>query len=123
MLWTGLPIVFFAGMGVLALVRPGAIPRLFGDEARTAASRTEVRSVYGGFGLAAAAVLVWATQAPASEARGVFIALAIAFAGWAGGRVFGALVERDFRFFPTWFFVLEEVLLGLCLWMAARSTF
>ncbi len=48
-------ILFFAIMGFLALTRPASIPRMFGVTEHTPESRTEVRSVYGGFGIAIAA--------------------------------------------------------------------
>ena len=41
--------VFFAGMGVYALAAPDALVRPFGTTLGGAASRSEVRAVYGGF--------------------------------------------------------------------------
>ncbi len=52
--------VFFAGMGVYALAAPAALIRPFGITLGEAASRSEVRAVYGGFGLAIAGVLAYA---------------------------------------------------------------
>ena len=43
--------VFFAGLGCYALAAPTAIIRPFGITLGEAASRSEVRAVYGGFGL------------------------------------------------------------------------
>lgn len=122
-LWVtvGLPALFFFGMGVQALARPQSITKMFGLPQVPADSRTEVRSVYGGFGLAAGAVLVWAWQHPGAEAKGVYLATAVAFAGWAGGRLVGAVIERSTTFFPTWFFFLEELVLGACCFFAWRS--
>lgn len=48
----------FAGMGLLALTAPSAIPRLMGMRITGDAGRNEVRAVYGGFGLAVAASLL-----------------------------------------------------------------
>lgn len=46
--------VFFAGMGCYALAVPDAIIRPFDITLGSAAARSEVRAVYGGFGLAIA---------------------------------------------------------------------
>ena len=52
--------VFFAGMGVYALAAPAALIRPFGITLGESAARSEVRAVYGGFGLAIAGVLAYA---------------------------------------------------------------
>ena len=49
--------VFFLVMGVYALAAPAALIRPFGVTLETPTSRSEIRAVYGGFGLAIAAVL------------------------------------------------------------------
>ena len=51
----------FAGMGLYALGVPAGIPAFLGERLETADGRSEVRAVYGGFGLAVAAVLVAGT--------------------------------------------------------------
>ena len=51
---------FFLGMGVYALATPAALLRPFGVTPETPTSRSEIRAVYGGFGLAIAAVLAYA---------------------------------------------------------------
>jgi Domain of unknown function (DUF4345)/Domain of unknown function (DUF4267) len=113
-------ILFFAGMGLLALARPNLISQMFGVTQSTTESRTEVRSVYGGFGLAMALALLWALRSNDAEARGIFLAIGLAWLGWATGRLLGALMEWPKRFYPTWFFVcLEFLLAALTLW--ARS--
>ena len=47
-------------MGVYALAAPAALIRPFGVTPETPTSRSEIRAVYGGFGLAIAAVLAYA---------------------------------------------------------------
>ena len=59
----GIIAVFFLGMGVYALAAPAALVRPFGITLAEDASRSEVRAVYGGFGLAIAAVLAYAAVA------------------------------------------------------------
>jgi hypothetical protein len=99
--------IFFAGMGVLALVVPGRIVAVFGTTLLTADGRNEVRAVYGGFGLAVALLLV-VTAGSTGLRAGVLTAVAVALLGMAGGRVVAALVERPRRFYPCWFYCVAE---------------
>lgn len=86
----------FALMGFYALLRPRDVPRFFGTEASTPSARNEVRAVYGGFGVALAAVLAWSvlTAAGLGLSSGVQLAAAVALFGMAGGRGISMLVER-----------------------------
>jgi Domain of unknown function (DUF4345) len=59
----GVIAVFFLGMGIYALAAPAALVRPFGITLGESASRSEVRAVYGGFGLAIAGVLAYAAVA------------------------------------------------------------
>ena len=61
--------VFFAGMGIYAMAAPAALIRPFGTTLGGAASRSEIRAVYGGFGLAIAAVLAYAVVAAGGTGR------------------------------------------------------
>jgi len=108
--------VGFAGMGLAALVKPALVWAPFGVVPSTPASRNEVRAVYGGFGIAFAALLFvadgWATDVRAA----VLLTVAIALLGMAGGRVFSALVEpKALIGYPGFFLVLEVALAGLLL--------
>ena len=62
--------VFFLGMGVYALAAPAALIRPFGVTLESPVSRSEVRAVYGGFGLAIAAVLGYAAFREGDVRRG-----------------------------------------------------
>ena len=73
--------VFFFGMGLVGLVRPRFIPAMFGLHETTAEARSEVRAVYGGFGVMIALALAWSRGAEGGEARGVRFAVAAALAG------------------------------------------
>ena len=111
--------IFLAGMGAAALVRPAIIWAPFGVEPTTPAARNEVRAVYGGFGIALAILLVVADGASAGYRDGVLVAVAVALAGMAAGRIIGFVVEpRGARGFPVLFGVLE-VLLAFALVQAA----
>jgi hypothetical protein len=53
----GVIAAFFLGMGVYVLAAPADLVRPFGITLGESASRSEVRAVYAGFGLVAAAAL------------------------------------------------------------------
>ncbi len=93
----------FAGMGTMALCRPGFIVSFFGAQASTADFRNEIRAVYGGFGLALACVLLW--RDPLVVA-GIRLAVACALLGMAGGRIISFLIERSGRW-PIVFLIVE----------------
>lgn len=109
----------FAVMGVAALLRPATIWAPFGIEPTTPGSRSEVRAVYGGFGLAIAALMIWSLEADAGVREGVLLAVAISLFGMAAGRVVSALVEPRAVIGWPGFFLLLEVGLG-ALVLAAR---
>ena len=115
---TDIVIVFFVGMGLLALASPESITRPFGTTTLTPAGRNEVRAVYGGFGLAVAAMLVLALCTPALRA-GILLAVAASLAGMAGGRVLAAIVERPPAFYPSWFYCGLETAMAVILWLEA----
>jgi hypothetical protein len=101
--------VFFLGMGIYALAAPAAIIRPFGITLGGAASRSEVRAVYGGFGLAIAGVLAYAAVA-AEVRQGVLITVGAALAGMAFGRLVSAVVDDRTAFYPNWFYCLVEAI-------------
>jgi membrane associated rhomboid family serine protease len=70
--------------------------------------------VYGGFGIAVGVVLLVATASPALR-PGVYVALAAALGGMAGGRLVAAVVERPRGFYPCWFYCLAEMLMAAVL--------
>ena len=110
--------VFFAGMGVFALARPAALIRPFGISLPDPTSRAEVRAVYGGFGLAIAAMLALAaTGHPARD--GILLTVAAALGGMAFGRLVSGAVDRPKPLYPSWFyFVVELVGAGALVWAA-----
>lgn len=99
--------VFFAGMGVYGLVAPAALVRPFGMDAATADARTEVRAVYGGFGVAVASLLVWAALG-GEDRDGVVLAVGVALGGMALGRLVARCVERPSGFYPSWLYFWVE---------------
>src|SRR3954453_6958340 len=98
----------FGVMGLAALLRPALIWAPFGVVPTTAESRNEIRAVYGGFGLALAAVMIWAIDAAQDVRHGVLLAVAVSLFGMAAGRLLSALVEpRALLSWPGVFFAIE----------------
>jgi hypothetical protein len=111
--------VFFFGMGVYALAAPTLILRPFDYDLRTAAARAEVRGVYGGFGLAMAAVLGYAAVTPGPVRTGILITVGAALAGMAFGRLVSAVFDERTPFYPNWFYCLVEAVAAAALFWAA----
>lgn len=113
--------LFFAGMGLVALARPATIWEPFGVTPSTPAARNEVRAVYGGFGVAMAALLVAALGADGDVRDGILLAVAAALGGMAFGRAVGFAVERPGGWFPAPFFLVVESVGATALLLAARG--
>ena len=106
----------FAAMGLGALARPAAVLAPFGVAVETPAGRNEVRAVYGGFGLAVAALLCVAAIGEPATAEGIVVTVAVALAGMAGGRLVSAASEPPGGVFPVWtYFAIEVVAAALLL--------
>lgn len=107
--------VFFAGMGIAALASPAFIWAPFGVAPTTPDARNEVRGVYGGFGIAIAALLVL-TDDSADLRDGVLLAVGVSLLGMAGGRLVSGLLEpRPLLRWPGFFLLVETGLAALCL--------
>ncbi|MBC7300370.1 MAG: DUF4345 family protein [Nocardia sp.] len=101
--------VLFAGMGLYALAAPAALARPFGLTVATAVSRSEIRAVYGGFGVAVAGVLFWSAFGGGELRAGAALTVGFALAGMAGGRVISGLIDGRTRFYPNWFYCSIEL--------------
>ncbi|MBN9736820.1 MULTISPECIES: DUF4345 domain-containing protein [unclassified Pseudonocardia] len=109
--------VFFLGMGMYGLTAPAALVRPFGLVADRPESRSEVRAVYGGFGVATAGVLGAALTLPDLH-DGVVTAVAVMLGGMAAGRVVSRLVDRPVGLYPVWFYCGVEIVAALLLVLA-----
>jgi hypothetical protein len=107
--------VFFLGMGVYALAAPAALIRPFGITLETPVSRSEVRAVYGGFGLAIAAVLTYAVFRGGEVQKGILITVGVALVGMALGRAVSAVVDDRTSFYPNWFYCIVEAVAAAAL--------
>ncbi|WP_327142511.1 DUF4345 family protein [Nocardia sp. NBC_01327] len=106
--------VFFLLMGGYALAAPAAVVRPFGFRVETAVARSEIRAVYGGFGIAVAALLVAAAANVGGIRTGAVLAVAAALGGMAAGRIVSRVVDRAVGFYPVWFYCgVELVAAGL----------
>jgi hypothetical protein len=115
----GVIAVFFLGMGFYAFAAPAALVRPFGITLGESASQSEVRAVYGGFGLAIAGVLVYAAVADEDVRTGVLITVGVALAGMAFGRLAAAALGDRTAFYLNWFYFLVQLvaaaaLFGVC---------
>jgi len=101
----------FLGMGLTGLIRPSYVVGIFGLKPDTPDARNEVRAVYGGFGVAIAALL-WSTFAIPDIRGGVIISVAVALAGMATGRLIATVIERPSGV-PVIVFLVEVAAAGL----------
>jgi hypothetical protein len=99
---------------------PARIPALFGSDCPTGDARTEIRAVYGGFGVVAAAAIAWAGITDTTTARGVLIGFAIALGGMTLGRTIGFAIDRSASLHPTATFLVIEVAAAAALLAASR---
>ncbi|MGH8006368.1 MAG: DUF4345 family protein [Candidatus Binatia bacterium] len=109
---------FFFGMGVVTLAQPEAVLASFGTQSLTRDGRNEVRAVYGGFGVAIAALLI-AVLFLSSLRSGVLITIAVALYVMAAGRLVSILLEGVPGFYP-WLFLGVEVGLASALLAASH---
>lgn len=109
--------VFFLGMGLYGLAAPASLIKPFGVVLDRPVARAEVRAVYGGFGVAIAGVLGYALLHPETR-TGIILAVAVALAGMAFGRVVSALCGDRTSFYPNWFYCLVEAAAAAALLLA-----
>ena len=110
---------FFFMMGLVALSRPEQVLALFGTASLTRDGRNEVRAVYGGFGVSVAVLLLSTLWLPGLR-PGVLVAVAVALAGMAGGRLVSAVVDGSPGRTP-WILVGVEIGLAAALVIALRG--
>ena len=104
-------------MGLGAIAAPTRVTRQFGILELTAAGRNEVRSVYGGFGVAMATMLALALWRPELRS-GICLTTAAALAGMAGGRLLSWLIDRQIGRYPLFYLCLEAVVASLLFYAA-----
>ena len=95
-------------MGLVALAKPIAIVGFFDGTAETVNARNEIRAVYGGFGVCLGMLVLLASFLIPHHAVGIYIAVGVALAGMALGRVISAIIEVP-SFWPWFFFGVETI--------------
>lgn len=110
---------FFLAMGGYALAVPAALARPFRIVVDAPESRSEIRAVYGGFGLAIAAVLTAAAFDVGGIRTGAVVTVAAALAGMALGRVVSRLADTATAFYPVWFYFWVEAVTAALLFAIA----
>ncbi|MGH3353483.1 MAG: DUF4345 family protein [Nocardioides sp.] len=111
--------VFFLAMGTYALASPAALVAPFRLSAQSPESRSEVRAVYGGFGIAMAAVLGVAALDLGDIRAGAVLTVGLALIGMAVGRLVSRLFDTVVGFYPIWFYFGVELICGTALLLCA----
>ncbi len=113
--------LLFLGMGAYGLLAPTALTRPLGMRLVGPQARSEVRAVYGGFGLAVGLLLVAAAWNVGDIRPGALTAVAVALLGMASGRLVARATEPTGGFYPVWFYFSLELTAATIL-LLARGT-
>ncbi|RSM88713.1 DUF4345 domain-containing protein [Kibdelosporangium aridum] len=111
--------VFFLAMGVYGLIAPAALARPFRIRVDTPEARSEIRVVYGGFGIAIAMLLGAAAFGAGGIRTGAVIGVGVALAGMTFGRVVSRLADASTSFYPVWFYFCVEAVCSVLLFLVA----
>ena len=112
------PALFFLGMGVVALTRPAHVVDRFGTEVETLDGRNEIRSVYGGFGVAVAFLLAWAVFTSGRGELWIPSVIAVLCLGMAIGRLVSLVADRTRGSAVVWRYVGLELALAASLFVS-----
>lgn len=107
----------FLLMGLGALAQPTLVTRQFGIGELSADARNEVRAVYGGFGVFAAAAALLAITEPDLR-TGIGTTLALALGGMAAGRLVGWAIDHQLGRIPAAYLTIELIAAAMLLYVA-----
>lgn len=107
----------FAAMGIVGIVAPARAVALVGIELTSAASRSEVRAIYGGFGLATGAALAY-VAATGLYYTPALLAVTVALGGMAAGRLVSLVIDRDANRWVLLFLGIEVLAAAAAFWGA-----
>lgn len=107
--------VGFLVMGGYGLIAPAALARPFRLRVDAPESRSEIRAVYGGFGIALAILLTVAAIDVGDIRRGVVVSVGAALAGMAVGRIVSRLADAPVAFYPIWLYFWIELVAAAAL--------
>ncbi len=100
--------LLFAAMGLAALLRPALVADLFSLGSLRSDMRSEIRAVYGGYGLVIAGLLYAASQSATLEV-GIVITVACSLLAMAAGRLISLMIDGQLDRFPAIFLAIEVV--------------
>ena len=115
----GLGALVFISIGAMFLIAPVYWATVVDISLPTAMARTDLRATYGGFDLFFGLFLGLCTLRT-DWIRPGLVALGLALAGFALGRLVGFALERTADSLMIWFCVLEAAGSALSLWLQAR---
>jgi len=104
--------LFFAGIGVYALAKPGSTLKIMQIDVTTTDGKNEIRAVYGGMCLAIAGVLFYAPALGAAR-QGIYLAVVLLLAGMIFGRIFSFALDQGMGKGPRLFLLLEAISIAL----------
>ena len=105
----------FAAMGGWALARPTRVVDRFGIDVTTLDGRNEIGAVYGGFGVAVAALLVFAATTDGRGELWIPSIVSVQCLGMATGRIVSMARDRTRGSRTVWLFVVVELALAVAL--------
>lgn len=106
--------IAYGALAVAGAVAPSMVPKVFGGSAPTAASRTEIRTVYTGIPVAFATLLGWESTRP-DPSPGVVDTVAAATGAMGLVRLGSSAVEKRIDPWPTGTFAAIELAMALAL--------
>jgi hypothetical protein len=112
------PALFFLGMGLVALGRPGRVIDRFGVTVESLEGRNEIRSVYGGFGVAVGFLLGWAVFTDGRGELWIPSVIAVLCFGMAVGRLVSMAADRTRGSAVVWRYVVLELALAASLFVS-----
>ncbi|MEO3784716.1 DUF4345 family protein [Actinocorallia sp. B10E7] len=107
--------MFFLAMGSLGLLSPQRLGKPLGIVLTSGDARTEVRAVYGGYGVVMAALLTYAALTDSATGDGITLTAACALTAMAVTRLLSYPVDRPQGIFPTWAAVGAELVIAAAL--------
>lgn len=112
-----LSIIGFIFMGLGSFVFPERVTAQFDIPRLSVSGKSEVRAVYGGFGVLMGLMLLVALYMPELR-QGICLTVAAALAGMAIGRIGSAIMDRTIGGYPLFYMCLESVLASLIFYVS-----
>jgi hypothetical protein len=115
-LFLGISALLWLGVGVYYALDPAVLGELAGVTFTTPTGATDMRATYGGLAFAIGALAAAGAARPAWR-RPALLLLAVATAGFAGGRLLGVALDGALSAYTIQALVFELVTLALAAWL------